>query len=113
MASGTFEIEGNLGKDAVESEKADLTTISVAVSEKWESNGEKQERTTWYNVQAWGKMAASAARLKKGMSVRVKGRMYHDTWQSNGEKRSGMVFNASSIRVNDWSIFNAEQDDAE
>lgn len=90
-------IIGNLGADPelrfIPSGTA-VTTFSVATNEEWtDSSGEKQERTTWWRVTAWGRLAEICCEyLSKGRQVMIEGRMNPDTetggpriWYDNQE----------------------------
>ena len=52
-------IEGRIGKDIELKQvgQSVVAKLSVATSEKWtdKNTGQKQERTTWHNVEVWGK----------------------------------------------------------
>jgi len=76
-------IIGNLGRDPeqrfLESGKA-VTSFSVATSEKWTGqDGQPQERTVWWRVSAFGKLAEICKDyLHKGSKVYVEGRVQAD-----------------------------------
>ena len=77
---------GNLGADPEVRYTPNGTAVanlSVAVNEKWkDASGEKQERTEWVRVQAWGKLAEICGEyLRKGAPVYVAGRMQTRKWQ--------------------------------
>lgn len=71
---------GNLGQEP-ESRTTNtghtLTRFGVATSERWNTKaGEKQEKTTWHNVKAWGKLGELCNNyLRKGSKVYVEGRI--------------------------------------
>ena len=85
-------IEGRIGKD-IELKQVGQTVvakISVATSEKWtdKNTGQKQERTTWHNVEAWGKQAEIISQyFKKGDGIGFQGPIQTDEYEKNGEKR--------------------------
>jgi len=72
------QIIGNLGADPemkfLQSGKA-VTNFSVAVNERWTNpDGSHSERTTWYRVAAWGRLAeVTNTYLAKGRRVMVVG----------------------------------------
>jgi len=72
------QIIGNLGADPemkfLQSGKA-VTNFSVAVNERWtNADGSHAERTTWYRVAAWGRLAeVTNTYLAKGRRVMVVG----------------------------------------
>ena len=75
-----INIIGNLGFDPegryTPSGQA-VTSFSVAVSKKYtDKSGEKIEKTTWFKVTAWGKLAEVCNEyLQKGSRVAVWGEM--------------------------------------
>ncbi|MGQ0604487.1 MAG: single-stranded DNA-binding protein [Anaerolineales bacterium] len=74
---------GNLGRDPemryTPSGQA-VTNFSMATTEKWTGqDGQPQERTLWWRVSAFGKMAETVnTYLKKGSKVYVEGRVSGD-----------------------------------
>lgn len=67
-----------------------VATLSIATSEKWkDKNGQKQERTEWHRVVAWGRTAEVARDyLKKGSQVYVEGPIQTREWEDkDGQKR--------------------------
>ena len=71
---------GNVGKDPEMRHTASgvpVTSFSVAVSRQWRTaGGEKQEKTTWFRVTTWRKLAEiCGSMLTKGQRVLVTGEM--------------------------------------
>ena len=56
------------------------------------SNGERQEETTFVDIEAWGRQAETISKyVNKGNPLFVEGRLKLDTWENKeGEKRSKM-----------------------
>ena len=83
---------GRLGKDPEVRYGADggaMASISLAVGSAWKDkkSGEKQERTEWVRVMAYGKLAEIFAEyLKKGAQIHVSGRMQTRKWQDKEGK---------------------------
>ena len=80
-------IIGNLGQDPeiryTQDGKA-IANISIATSEQWKDKqtGEKQERTEWHKVTAFGKLGEIIGEyLRKGSKVYIEGRIQTDKWQ--------------------------------
>lgn len=79
-------IVGRLGKDPELRQTAtgkSVCSFSVATSEQWTTNGQKQEHTEWHNIVVWDKLAENCAKyLAKGKEVYVEGpsrtRSYED-----------------------------------
>jgi single-strand DNA-binding protein len=81
-----------------------VANFSVAVTEKWKGrDGEKQERTTWFRVVAWGQAGEyAAAYLRKGDAVYVEGSIEEREWEDKeGQKRKTWELKAQ--RVNSLS----------
>ena len=74
------QIIGRLGKDPeiryTQGGQA-VASFSVATDSKWTNKaGEKQEKTEWHRVKAWGKLGELAGEyLAKGRQVYVEGRL--------------------------------------
>ena len=82
---------GNLGRDPElkNLETGALCNFSVATSESWQNgNGERQERTEWHRVVAFGMLAETCAEyLKKGRQVYVEGTLRTREFEKDGQKR--------------------------
>jgi single-strand DNA-binding protein len=59
--------------------------FSVAVNRTWtNAEGQKQEDTDWFNVEAWGKLGEICQQyLKKGRQLYVEGRLHTDRWEDD------------------------------
>ncbi|MGI6379213.1 MAG: single-stranded DNA-binding protein [Anaerolineae bacterium] len=98
-------IVGNLGQNP-ELRKTQtgisVTSFSVAVNEYWpDANGERQEKTTWYRVTCWRKLAETCAKyLAKGREVLVEGTMQEPTiWvDKDGNNRSSLELTARTVQ---------------
>lgn len=100
---------GNLGKDPemrFTGSGANVTHFSVATSENWTgADGQKQERTIWWNISVFGKAGeACNDYLKKGNKVLIEGRMNADAKgnprlydRSDGSK--GASFEVTALTV--------------
>jgi single-strand DNA-binding protein len=94
---------GNLGKDPeiryTQSNQA-VATFSLATTDNWTGqDGNKQERTEWHRIVAWGKLADLSQRfLAKGRQVYIEGRIQSREWtDKDGNKRNTTEVIASSI----------------
>lgn len=89
------------------------TEFSVAVSHYWtDSSGEKQEKTSFFDVIAWRYLAEDAARvLQKGVRVVVTGRLEQRSWEDEktGSKRSKVELIADEVAVASKSIESFER----
>lgn len=84
---------GRLGKDPemryTPANKA-VTNFTVATSENWtDQGGEKQEKTEWHRIVAWGKLAENCAKLlSRGKLVYIEGRLQTRQWDDrDGNKK--------------------------
>ena len=66
-----------------------ICKFSVATSERWTKNGEKQERTDWHNVVSYGKTAETLHKyVNKGDQIYIEGKTRHRKYQDkNGIDR--------------------------
>ncbi|HCR28495.1 MAG TPA: single-stranded DNA-binding protein, partial [Opitutae bacterium] len=67
--------------------------FSMAVNRIYNnSNGERQEETTFVDIEAWGRQAETISKyVSKGNPLFIEGRLKLDTWENKeGEKRSKM-----------------------
>lgn len=94
-------VTGNLTRDP-EARQAGETTVvgfAVAVNESWKSkDGEVKERTSFFDVEAWGTLGTLVSKyLKKGSKVLVSGSLRQDVWEKEGEKRSKVYIVADTV----------------
>ena len=95
MASGLNKVLliGRLGKDPevrYTTTGGSVATFSVATNENWtDKNGQKQERTEWHRIVAWGKLGEICGQyLSKGREAFVEGRLQTREWtDKEGHKR--------------------------
>jgi single-strand DNA-binding protein len=87
--------------------------FGVAVNFYWtDAAGEKQEKTSYFNVVAWGPLADDSANvLEKGVGVIVSGRLEQRSWddKETGQKKSTVEINAGSIAIQTRSIESFER----
>ncbi len=97
-------IVGNLGSDPemrFTPSGVPVTSFSVAVNRRWtNSNGEPQEKTTWFRVTAWRKLAELCNQyLSKGRLVLVEGEVEANAWaDSQGNPRATLELTARNVR---------------
>jgi len=111
MSSSPVVLIGNVTQDPelkyMTSGTAKLE-FSVACNEYWtDKDGERQEKTSFFNIVAWRNLAEDAsAVLEKGIGVVVSGRLEQQSWEDkdSGEKRSRVQVLADRIGVNVQSI---------
>ncbi len=65
-----------------------VAKFSLATSESWKKDDEKQEKTEWHNIVIYGKLAEIAGDyLKKGSLVYLEGAIKTRSWDKDGETR--------------------------
>jgi len=95
---------GNLGRDP----EVRFTTggkpvaqLSVATTDVWmDQNNQKQERTEWHRVVAWGKLAEVCGQyLSKGRQVYVEGRLQTRSYEDkDGVKKYTTEIVANTVK---------------
>ncbi len=107
MSFNKIIIVGNLGRDPelrYTPQGVPVCTFSVATNERRrDSAGELQERTLWFRVTAWRRLAELTHQyLKKGSLVYVEGRLYLDEYTDrDGVPRTQLRIEASDVRFLD------------
>ena len=98
-------IVGRLGTDPetkqVGANGGTVTRLNIATSETWvDREGQKQERTEWHKVSAWGKLAEICGKhLSKGRQVYVEGRLQTRSWEDQqGQKRYATEIVAQTVQ---------------
>ncbi len=79
---------------------AAVCQFSLATSENWMKDGQKQEKTEWHRIVVWGKLAELCNQyLQKGRQVYLEGRLQTRSWDDkNGQKRYTTEINAATIQ---------------
>ena len=90
-ALNRVQLIGRLGKDPegkYTPTGKKVAHFSLAVSQRWTSNGESKEYTEWVNVEAWGRLGEVCQEyLKKGSLVFIEGRLKTDRSENDGDVR--------------------------
>lgn len=106
-------IIGNVGRvDDLKHTQAGQAVLgfSVAVNETWTSNGEKQQRTSWYKCSLWGKHAETLAPyITKGKQVMCAGTVSASAWIDNDGKAQASV----DLRVQDCKLLGGNGDSSD
>ena len=79
-----------------------VANFSVATDETYKDrNGERQKRTEWHRITAWGKLAEICQQyLKKGTMVYIEGRIQSREWQDKeGQKRTSFDIVANTMKM--------------
>jgi single-strand DNA-binding protein len=102
MADNTVTLIGNLTREPeirFTNNGRAITTFGLAVSRRYQVNGEWQENTSFFNVVAWGQIGENAAHsLHKGSRVIVAGRLEQRSYETQeGDKRNVVEVVADEI----------------
>lgn len=107
-------IVGNLGQDPearATQNGGQVTTITVATSEKWKDKrtGQDVEETEWHRVVFFNKLAEIAGYyLRKGSKVYVEGKLKTRKWQD----AQGVERYTTEIIANELQMLSKKQEDA-
>ena len=77
-----------------------VANFNIATSERFNNKaGEKEERTEWHRIVAWGRTGELCAQyLEKGRKVGVDGRLRSSSWEdSDGNKRNAVEVVANRV----------------
>lgn len=96
LGYSSVTILGNLGRAPETRELGvdkSVTSFSLAVNETWKNaNGEKQERTNWFDCEAWGQTGKVIAQYTdKGHPLFVTGRLRHEVWEKDDGTKGSKV----------------------
>lgn len=102
MSDSTITLVGNLTREPEMRYTAtgkSVTSFSVAVSRRYQVNGEWQEAVSFFNVTAWDTLGVNvAASLTKGARVVVYGRLEQKEYvDKSGEKRMSVEIVADDV----------------
>lgn len=79
------ELIGNLGRDPETRTMQNgdkVCNLSIATTERWKKDGQKQEKTEWHRVVIFGNLAGIAEQyLSKGSKVYLSGKLQTRKWQ--------------------------------
>ena len=104
---------GRLGKDPEIRSIPSGTSVakfSLATDERFtDKSGQKQERTEWHNIVAWGKLAEICGQyLRKGKLVYIEGSIRTDSWD---DKETGVKKYRTEIIANTMQMLDKKGDD--
>jgi len=81
----TVILIGRLGQDptlAYTQQGTAVANFSIATSESWTKDGEKQEKTEWHKIVVWKRLAEICGEyLQKGSNVYLSGRLQTRKWE--------------------------------
>jgi single-strand DNA-binding protein len=77
-----------------------VVKFSIAVNEKRRSGDDWVDEANFFDVVLWGKQGEALNQyLVKGKQVAIEGRLRQDRWEQDGQNRSKVVIEASSIQL--------------
>lgn len=103
MSLNRAQVIGNMTRDPevrTTSSGQSVANFSVATNMSWtDPQGQKQERTEFHNVVAWGKLGEICGQyLAKGRRVYVEGRLQTRDWETpEGQKRQRTEIVAENV----------------
>ena len=89
-----------------------VTNLSVAVTESWKdkATGDKKENTTWYRVNAFGKLAEIIGKyVNKGDPVMITGKMQSRKYTG----KDGVEKESWELRANELQMLGGKRDQSE
>lgn len=106
MAFNKVILMGNLTSDPetrTTPNGQNVTSFSLAINRTWNNtNGERQEETSFINCTAWGRTGETIAKyVQKGRQLLVSGRLQQRTWQ---DKDTGKNRSAIDVVVEEFSF---------
>lgn len=96
---------GRVGKDPETSfmpnGNSQITKFSLATSEYYTKNGERQESTEWHNIVMWNKLSEIYKEtVKKGIMLYVEGKIKTNKWQDkDGNNRYKTEIWVNQVRI--------------
>jgi single-strand DNA-binding protein len=88
-------IEGNLVRDAelrITPKGTAVCTFPIASNRFYKQDAGFEKEVSFFNVEAWSKLAESAGISgRKGIAVRIVGRLRQDRWQDKGNKPQSKI----------------------
>ena len=89
-----------------------VTSFNVAVSRSWTNQqGQRQEKTTWFRVTAWGKLAETASQyLTKGRQVLIVGEIEEPEVWVDREGNNRASLNLTAFNDQDSWVTRADGD---
>ncbi len=77
-----------------------VSEIGLAVNERVKKNDQWVDDVNFIDVTLWGRTAEIANEyLSKGSSILIEGRLKHDTWEKDGQKRSKLRVIAEKMQM--------------
>lgn len=103
------QLIGRLGRDPElknVSNGKKVCVFSMAVNRRWkDKEGEQQEVTDWFNIEAWERLGEICGEyLKKGSLVFLEGRLQTDSYEEDGNTRYFTKVVTSNMQILDRKL---------
>jgi len=84
-----------------------IASFSVAVNQDYKKDGQKVEKTSWFDITAFGKTAENVNQyFNKGSMIGITGELEQQTWTAqDGSKRSKVI-----IKLQNFTFIDKRQD---
>ena len=104
---------GNLGADPETTALPSGTKVSsfrVAVGDVYGTGDNKTEKTYWFSCKTFGKLAEIVEQhLSKGSRIGLHGKLIHEEWEKDGQKKSAVRIIADRIDFLSWKTSQGEE----
>ena len=103
-------IGGDISLRYLPSGKA-VASFSIAVDQSYKKDGQKVEKTSWFDIVAFNGAEAINQYFNKGSKIGITGELEQQTWQDqNGGKRSKVIIKLRSFDFIDKNTDNEQPD---
>ena len=84
-----------------------IASFSVAINQDYKKDGQKVEKTSWFDITAFGKTAENVNQyFNKGSMIGITGELEQQTWTAqDGSKRSKVI-----IKLQNFTFIDRKQD---
>lgn len=104
-ALNRVQLIGRLGKDPearFTPTGKQVVSFSLAVSNRWKSDGKFKETTDWFNIEVWERLGEVCQQyLHKGSLIFLEGRLKTDKYEDKGETKYFTKVVAQSMQMLD------------
>ncbi len=101
MSLNSVNIMGNLTRDPEMRylpSGTGVCTLSIANNRVYTKDGQRQNETSFFDVDVWGAQAENCSKyLSKGSGVIIEGRLKQDRWEKDGRTQSRVKIVATSV----------------
>jgi single-strand DNA-binding protein len=99
----SLQIVGNLTRDAELKYTPNgmaVAKLSIAVNRSYKNKSDQWvDETSFFDVEAWAKLAERLNGVQKGQRVLVVGSLKQETWEKDGDKQSKVKIIADSVEL--------------